>query len=151
MEQPMLDYSFAHVNRDTSRERAQREVADGTFNARRQRVLDLLKQHPQTWRDLAEQTGLHHGQISSLLSVLHRNGEIVMMKERKDRCHPYTHIDNTRWMMPDEYWIEPVETKASRKSRTADALAETVAQFLNRKANTNDLVKSLETYWKETQ
>lgn len=151
MEQPMLDFSNAYVNRDTSRERAQREASDGTFNARKEKVLQLLQQRDHTWRELAEKLELHHGQISGLLSILHKHGQIVMLKARRDRCHPYTHIDNTRWLMPDEYWVEPVQTKTTRKLNQADQLAETVAQFLNRNANTNDLVKALETYWKENQ
>jgi hypothetical protein len=151
MEQTEMDAYLAHVARDTSKERAQSEVMNGTFNARKQRALQLLSNGEYTWRELAQSMDLHHGQVSSLLSTLHKNGHIVMMKKIKDRCHPYTHIDNTQWMMPDEYWIEPVQTKASRTINTANQLAETVAQFLNRNANTNDLVKALETYWKESQ
>lgn len=151
MEEMELDAYFAHVNRDTSRERAQRESTDGTFNLRKQQVLELLREQDHTWRELANKLNLHHGQISGLLSILHKHGHIVMLKSRRDRCHPYTHIDNTRWLMPDEYWVEPVQTKTTRRLNTADQLAETVAQFLNRNANTNDLVQALETYWKENQ
>lgn len=151
MEQTALDFSTAYVPRDTSKERTVRELADGTFNARQQKVLQLLLETDYTWRELGAKLGMHHGQISGLLSILHKNGQIVMLKTRRDKCHPYTHIDNTRWLMPDEYWIEPVQTKSSRKLAQADQLAETVAKYLYGTANTTDLATALDNYKKENQ
>lgn len=91
---------------DTSHERALREDADGTTSRRQQRVMQLLGQY--TWmgdhsrglhygltvKEVREITGWHHGQASSALSVLHKEGKIARLKTRRDRCAVYVLPDH---------------------------------------------------------
>jgi DNA-binding MarR family transcriptional regulator len=86
---------------DTSHERALREDADGVTSRRQQRVMQLLNQtswlgnkavgrnEGLTVKDLREITRWHHGQASSALSVLHKEGKIARLKARRDRCAIY--------------------------------------------------------------
>lgn len=78
---------------ETSHERAVEEDANGTTRERQVRTLRLLaarQGHGLTVKDLREATGWHHGQASSALSVLHKEGQIARLKERRDRCAIYT-------------------------------------------------------------
>jgi DNA-binding MarR family transcriptional regulator len=47
-----------------------------------------------TWRDLSEQTGWHHGTASGALSVLHKDGQIARLSERRDKCQIYVSREN---------------------------------------------------------
>lgn len=91
---PVLPYnnSSGHSGTDTSRERAEREDNDGTTSARQKRVLYVLhlwRSQGGTWKDLAKYYNLHHGQASGVLSVLHKEGIIFRLKERRDKCAIY--------------------------------------------------------------
>lgn len=77
---------------DTSRERAKRQDSDGTTAMRQGAIYSLLSQSRtagMTWKEIAEQTGWHHGQVSGALSVLHKTGRIARLVERRDRCAVY--------------------------------------------------------------
>lgn len=77
---------------DTSRERAERERDDGTVSHRQRQTLASLNTagvRGLTWRELGAEQGWHHGQSSSTLSVLHKDGRIARLVERRDRCHVY--------------------------------------------------------------
>jgi len=43
----------------------------------------------KTWRELALRTGWHHGSASRTLSILHKEGYIVRLKETRDNCAIY--------------------------------------------------------------
>lgn len=82
----------------TSRERAEREDADGTTSDRQQNVLWLLHVRARegiTWKELADLRGWHHGQASGVLSVLHKEGRIVRLTERRHRCQVYVRPEFT--------------------------------------------------------
>ena len=82
---------------DTSHERAERERDDGTVAHRQQQALvslDRVGPDGLTWRELAERQGWHHGQSSSVLSVLHKDGRVARLALRRDRCHVYVLIGN---------------------------------------------------------
>jgi len=77
---------------DTSRERAVREAGDGTAAHRQRRTLRLLNEASYsglTSPELEARTGWHHGQASSVLSVLNLAERIVMLEAKRDRCHVY--------------------------------------------------------------
>jgi hypothetical protein len=77
---------------DTSRERAEQQDQDGTYTARQRTAMyELLHSldYGVTWRELALATGLHHGQASGLLSNLHKEGRIVRLTERRNKCAIY--------------------------------------------------------------
>lgn len=105
------------VNAPASRERAAREAASGIFNARASLILEVLRKHPDglTWKDLATMLSLHHGQVSGALSNLHRKGFVFMLHTKRERCHPYVHIDHIDRFFPLERIDEPSRTSASEK------------------------------------
>jgi hypothetical protein len=77
---------------DTSQERAERERDTGTVALRqRQARLSLAAANIRglTYRELGAEHGWHHGQSSSVLSVLHKEGRIARLVEQRDRCHVY--------------------------------------------------------------
>lgn len=72
-----------HVAAGPSRERAQREAEDGTAAARQRSILGMLKEAGSiglTWKEIADKTGQHHGQVSGALSAMHKEGQIVALK-----------------------------------------------------------------------
>lgn len=77
---------------DTSQERAKTEDTDGTTHRRQKETLRLVSQHKHhgmTVKELRDVTGYHHGQASSALSVLHKEGLISRLVERREKCHVY--------------------------------------------------------------
>jgi hypothetical protein len=42
-----------------------------------------------TWREIADASGWHHGSISGALSVLHKDGKISRLLEKRGRCRVY--------------------------------------------------------------
>jgi hypothetical protein len=91
---------------ETSRERAETADADGTTTERQQAVLRLLRERNVyadtpgnpvwtggigglTWKELGVLAGMHHGQASGALSVLHKEGRIARLTERRNRCAVY--------------------------------------------------------------
>lgn len=83
----------------TSKERAEADAASGTAHARQQFVLNALgsqRTYGVTVKELREATGWHHGVASSVLSVLHKDGEILRLTERRDRCAVYV-LPVYRW------------------------------------------------------
>lgn len=65
--------------------------------------LDQAGANGLTWRDLADRTGWHHGQASSVLSVLHKAGLIARLTERRDRCEVYVTLDRVQGRARSEY------------------------------------------------
>jgi hypothetical protein len=51
----------------------------------------LWMQHEQgaTWKEIADELGLHHGSASGVLSVLHLTGKIERLAESRNRCKIY--------------------------------------------------------------
>ena len=77
---------------DTSRERAEREDSNGTTSERQSTALGYAQTFGSegvTVKDLRDLTGWHHGQASSTLSVLHKEGLLARLSERRDRCAVY--------------------------------------------------------------
>ena len=78
---------------DTSHDRAKRDDSDGTTANRQTLTLrflwEQLKHDGITWSELSEKTGWHHGSSSGVLSVLHKEGLIVRLKERRGNCAVY--------------------------------------------------------------
>lgn len=98
IDQPSLPYGNPPTQgwsgSDTSRERAERDAASGTANERQQFVLaGLDTPEYRLWgitvKELREKTGWHHGVASSVLSVLHKDGRLARLTERRDRCAIY--------------------------------------------------------------
>lgn len=93
-EVPLLPYAgtSGHGGNGPSLERALREDADGTTTMRQGVALSYLRQVGEwgaTWKEFGDEFGYHAGQSSGVLSVLHKEGRIVRLKNRRDRCSVY--------------------------------------------------------------
>jgi hypothetical protein len=77
---------------DTSKERAKREDADGTTGLRQRQTLTHVRHQEErglTWKELSEITNWHHGSSSGALSVLHKDGILVRLTQRRNKCAIY--------------------------------------------------------------
>ena len=130
---------------DTSRERAQREDADGTATRRRQLIMSRLFNAPfgMTWREMAKETGLHHGQVSGALSVLHKQGRIAMLKDKRDKCHPYVHpkyFDDYQGLLI----LEPAQTLAGRRQQAINEVLQAARAFCQTGLNAHAIREALQ-------
>lgn len=68
-------------------------AAEPERRSRMTRVLDLVQASGSrglTWREVQDRLpGLHHGQVTSPLSNLHRSGALALLNERRERCGVY--------------------------------------------------------------
>lgn len=81
-----------HSGSDTSRERQQREDADGTTAWRQEAVMEAVRMgrsSGKTCGELEREMNAGHGAISAALSVLHRDGTLVRLTERRNRQQVY--------------------------------------------------------------
>lgn len=91
---PVLPYngSSGWSGTDSSKERADRDDAFGSTKKRQEYILNLLKSRGEegaTWKEVSALSMMHHGQSSGALSVLHKDGEIARLTEKRDRCRVY--------------------------------------------------------------
>lgn len=59
---------------------------------REQEIIDLLRSAGttgMTWKEIAENLDIHHGQASGCLSQMHREGTIKCLKEYRLKCRIY--------------------------------------------------------------
>jgi hypothetical protein len=99
LELPLTPYSGTSgwSGSNTSRDRAVQEDQDGTTKGRQTLTLQIInasKTFGMTWKELADQTGWHHGQASGVLSVLHKAGLIERLTERRGKCAVYIGINS---------------------------------------------------------
>jgi DNA-binding MarR family transcriptional regulator len=81
----------------TSQDRAIEEDLNGTTKGRQSltlRVINASKTYGMTWKELADETGWHHGQASGVLSVLHKEGLIARLTERRGKCAVYVGLNS---------------------------------------------------------
>ena len=79
---------------DTSQQRALDNIHSGREENNQQLALRILKNRGTegaTWKELAIDTGWHHGTASGVLSVLHQSGAIVRLHTARNRCKIYVH------------------------------------------------------------
>lgn len=116
------------VHQPASQERAQREAKSGESRQRATRILELLEHQSNglTWQQLGALMNLHHGQMSGALSNLHKSGHVFMLREQRNRCHPYVH-SSLRHLFPAEERIDqPAQTKAGQRKNDLERLLELV-------------------------
>lgn len=95
---PILPYAGTSgwSGSDTSRQRAIHEDSTGVTGGNQERTLTELRKagsYGLTWRELGELLGLHHGSASGVLSVLHKAGLIVRLREQRSRSAVYVTPD----------------------------------------------------------
>lgn len=81
-----------HSGSSTSRERAERRDASGLTSATQKAVLEMARQggaNGVTVAEAREHLGQHHGTVSGALSVLHMDGILERITERRNRCQVY--------------------------------------------------------------
>lgn len=114
-----------YVPMQASRERAHREVKDGSLGKRLDAVLTLLDQRGiigATWQEVAQALGIHHGQASGALSTLHRMGLVFSLREKRNRCHPYVHGRLRSMFFREQRNDSPSVTKAGMRRALLDEL-----------------------------
>jgi len=77
---------------DASQERAVADQKTGKARQHRAQTIDALSEaadHGLTYRELGDLFGWHHGQSSSVLSVLHKERRIARLQDQRNRCHIY--------------------------------------------------------------
>lgn len=121
---PELPYAGTEgfVARPASAERARRNAADGTAQDRQQQVLAHLASHRDglTWVEVGEALQLHHGQVSSTLSVLHKSGQVFQLRNRRRRSHPYVHVNHRDLYLAEERYDEPTRTNSGQLQSRLD-------------------------------
>jgi hypothetical protein len=101
---------------DTSHARAINEDLAGTTTKRRKQISDIVRAEftqGMTWAELADATGLHHGQVSGALSKLHEMGRLFQRRDTRNGCHPYVHSDYRHEFDDNEVNDEPVKTRST--------------------------------------
>lgn len=80
---------------DTSKARAMINLRTGKEYNNQQKALALLKDNANglTWKELSEETGMHHGTASGVLSVLHKSGAILRNTRIRNGCKIYYSIE----------------------------------------------------------
>lgn len=124
---PELPYAGTegYVARPASEERARRNATDGTAQDRQQQVLAHLASHRDglTWAEVGKDLGLHHGQVSGTLSVLHKSGQVFQLRNTRSRSHPYVHANHRNLYLASERYDEPTRTTAGQlQSRLDEAI-----------------------------
>jgi len=138
MTEPDLPYlgTEGYVTRPASIARANSNVRSGVAQQRQTMIMNALLDYPEgvTWVELGERLHLHHGQVSSTLSVLHAAGKIFALRETRNRCHPYVHGAFSTWYTDYQRFDEPTRTNGKvLKSRIDNAIGrlEDAVLFLN--------------------
>lgn len=117
---------------DTSKERAIQEANNGTAEDRLDRVFRSVKNagiNGAIWTDVANDLNMHHGQVSSALSVLHRSHKIVMLTTKINRCHPYVDAQWLQHLDASQVVHEPKKTMTKLKAEAGEQLAELIFQY----------------------
>lgn len=138
---------------DTSRDRAEREADNGTAEDRLcavERELQRAGMVGATWQQLGQRLNLHHGQISSALTVLHRAGRAAMTTAKHNRCHYYIHADFIPMHDPAHIYLRPTKTLATRQAEAGAVLAEAVQAYFDYGITAEQLHNALNTYRRTT-
>lgn len=98
---PLLSYAGTSgwKGSEASRDRAFINDANGTTSLRQRVALKRVWDQEfrgLTWKELGEIENIHAGQSSSVLSVLHKEGLIVRLMDRRNRCSIYVAPDYIR-------------------------------------------------------
>ena len=124
--------SSGSVPRDTSVDREMADRESGATSLRAKRFMYLLEaagENGLTWKEMGEAykdryaMALHHGQISGMLSNLHRDGSVFTTQHTKrDNSHAYFHCC-IRYIFDDEVRHDhPVQTKAGIRKASLESL-----------------------------
>jgi predicted transcriptional regulator len=121
-----------YVNQPASLARATTEAASGVSTERAQRILNQLTDQPagMTWKQLSMRLNLHHGQISGALSNLHKSGHVFMLRQQRNKCHPYVHSIYRDQYTPEQRIDQPVKTKSNQRLTDLEELLDTLTTMI---------------------
>ena len=139
-----------YVDRPSSRDRAFAEIADGSFSQRQQGIYQLLREagsDGMTWKQIGDILGLHHGKVSGALSNMHGGGMIFMLKQRRDKCHPYVHALYRGSYAVEDRYDKPARTKSNARMDLLEALLVACKKAVDEDflyyASINDIIESV--------
>jgi hypothetical protein len=94
LETPLLPYNGTSgwSGTDTSEQRAKKSDKSGATTRVQEFIymhLLVRKERGTTWKEIADISTLHHGKVSGALSVLHKEGKISRLLEKRNRCRVY--------------------------------------------------------------
>lgn len=114
MSQTELPYlgTEGYVTRPASIMRATANATSGLSQERQAQVLTHLSSCPSgaTWVEVGHALQLHHGQVSSTLSVLHQAGKLFQLRQCRGRSHPYVHEKYRFLYVESERFDTPTRT-----------------------------------------
>jgi hypothetical protein len=134
------------VGRPASIDRARRNAQEGIAAERQDQVLEYLASIPlgAIWIEVGEALRLHHGQVSSSLSVLHQAGKVFQLRVKRGRSHPYVHADWRHLYVAAERYDEPTRTNVKllrERNEEAEALLDSaLAQWFGEPDTVRNLV-----------
>jgi hypothetical protein len=134
---------------DTSQDRAFEEMQTGVASDRLDKVLQVVESAGADgiiWKDIATRLGMHHGQVSSALSVLHRSELIAMRTNRRDRCHPYVATRFVAQIGEDNVTTKPKKTITRLKAEAGEELAELVIKYAEHEITLTQLIIAAKEY-----
>jgi hypothetical protein len=138
-------FSAPFVERTASKERAERLNRSGEYSQRREIARVYLWRAGSdglTWRELGEKMGLHHGQVSGLLSSMHGAGDVFALRTTRNRCHPYVLQAFREQYEASERVDEPATTAARRNREIAEAARRFVDAMRTSRALTRSAIGS---------
>ena len=140
---PYNGHSGFVAGSDTSKARALDEDDSGVTSQRMADVMETLRLRPQgmIWAEVGKTLGLHHGQVSGSLSMLHKIGQIFMLKAKRDNCHIYVHLGYKENYGASERIDEPAQTRSGAEKDARKVLLAAVDLLLE--ATTFDTVQGL--------
>lgn len=121
-----------YVNQPASITRAITEANNGTSTERARVILTYLAHSPEgmTWKQFSMRLNLHHGQISGALSNLHKSGHVFMLRQQRNRCHPYVHSIYKDHYTPEQRIDTPVKTKTTQRLQDLEELLDTLTTLV---------------------
>ncbi len=118
------DGKFGSVARQASQDREEFERTTGVLSKRAEAVLQALENngYGATWKELGQQLNLHHGQISGILSNLHKKGFVFCSRWKRPEfnAHPYFHHKYRNDIPSDERIDFPAQTTAGKRKQAID-------------------------------
>jgi len=135
----------AFVSRPASEARARREQFDGSFSKRKDLIMSILlgsSLKGSTWKEIADMTSEHHGQVSSALSNMHRDGFVFQLRQQRDKCHPYLHHSCRIHFQDSEVYDSPAQTKAGVRRIAHLQFVTDVQQALSKAENNAEIYGS---------
>lgn len=120
---------------ETSHQRALSEDASGVTAQRQdavRRYVTAAGYYGKTVKEVRDHLGLHHGQVSSALSVLHKEGRLARLTETRDRCAVYVYPTFVQGRETASHGrsrpSEPVQTLNEHERLVLDRAKESLAQ-----------------------